>query len=399
MGKVFITGIGAISSLGLNVQENLAALRAGKTGIGKAKHFQSKYTESLYFAEIDASDEALKESCEVLQEKEFTRTTLIALTAFSEAIKDANLSNLEISSPSTAFISSSTVGGMCYTDNLYADANLTGEPSDFVKSYEGSDHTLRIVKKYGIVGYTDTINTACSSSANAIMLGVKLIKSGRAKRVIVGGSDCLAKYTVNGFNSLRILSEEPCKPFDKMRDGLTLGEAAAYLVLESEELVSNKYKYAEVVGYGNSNDAFHPSATSDEAIGPVKAMRLALEKANLLPNQIDYINAHGTGTPNNDITESAAFATVFETVPPYNSTKSYTGHTLAASGALETIFCVLSINNSELYESLQCTKPISEYDFEPINRYRNSMNIQHAMTNSFGFGGNCTSIILSKCLL
>ena len=398
MGKVFITGIGAISSLGLNVQENLAALRAGRTGIGKAKHFQSKYTESLYFAEIDSSDEALKLSCDAIQEKEFTRTTLIALTAFSEAIKDANLTNTEISSPSTAFISSSTVGGMCYTDNLYADANLTGEPSDFVKSYEGSDHTLRIIQKHGIVGYTDTINTACSSSANAIMLGVKLIKSGRAKRVIVGGSDCLAKYTVNGFNSLRILSEQPCKPFDLNRDGLTLGEAAAYLVLEAEELVINKQKYAEVVGYGNANDAFHPSATSDEAVGPVTAMNLALKMAKLFPNQIDYINAHGTGTPNNDITESAAFASVFETVPPYNSTKSYTGHTLAASGALETIFCILSMNNSELYASLQCSNPIEEYNFNPISRYQKGVKIQHVMTNSFGFGGNCTSIILSKCL-
>ena len=398
MGKVFITGIGAISSLGLNVQENLAALRAGKTGIGKAKHFQSKYTESLYFAEIDSSDEALKLSCDAIQEKEFTRTTLIALTAFSEAIKDANLTNTEISSPSTAFISSSTVGGRCYTDNLYADANLTGEPSDFVKSYEGSDHTLRIIQKHGIVGYTDTINTACSSSANAIMLGVKLIKSGRAKRVIVGGSDCLAKYTVNGFNSLRILSEQPCKPFDVNRDGLTLGEAAAYLVLEAEELVINKQKYAEVVGYGNANDAFHPSATSDEAVGPVTAMNLALKMAKLFPNQIDYINAHGTGTPNNDITESAAFASVFETVPPYNSTKSYTGHTLAASGALETIFCILSMNNSELYASLQCSNPIEEYNFNPISRYQKGVKIQHVMTNSFGFGGNCTSIILSKCL-
>ena len=134
MGKVFITGIGAISSLGLNVQENLVALRSGKTGIGKAKHFQSKYTENLYFAEIDSSDEALKVSCDATQENEFTRTTLIALTAFSEAIKDANLSNTEISSASTAFISSSTVGGMCYTDNLYTDANLTAEPSNFVSS-------------------------------------------------------------------------------------------------------------------------------------------------------------------------------------------------------------------------------------------------------------------------
>lgn len=398
MSKVFITGIGTISSLGLNVQQNLAALRAGKTGIGKSKHFHSKYAESLFFAEIDLSDEDLRAHCNAVEEKELTRTSLIAMSAFSEAIQDAELSDKDLSSPTTAFISSSTVGGMCYTDHLYADANLTGEPSDYVRSYEGSDHTLRIVRKYGMIGYTDTINTACSSSANAIMLGAKLIKAGRAKRVIVGGSDCLAKYTVNGFNSLMILSEQPCRPFDQNRDGLTLGEAAAYLVLEAEDLVANKKRYAEVAGYGNANDAFHPSATSDEATGPITAMKLALQSANLEADQIDYINAHGTGTPNNDSTESFAFSQVFDQVPPYNSTKSYTGHTLAASGAIESIFSLLSLINSELYPSLQCKDPIEGFAFRPIEHYQQNIEIKHVLSNSFGFGGNCTSIILSKCL-
>lgn len=398
MGKVFITGMGTISSLGLNVQENLASLRSGKSGIGKAKHFKSKYTDSLFFAEIDLSDEDLKSRCSVSNEKEMTRTTLIAMHAFSEAIEDAQLSAGDLSSPFTAFISSSTVGGMCYTDHLYADANMNGAPSDYVRSYEGSDHTLRIARKYELSGYTDTINTACSSSANAIMLGAKLIKSGRAKRVIVGGSDCLAKYTVNGFNSLMILSENPCKPFDRNRDGLTLGEAAAYLVLESEDMAANKKRYAEVSGFGNANDAFHPSATSEEATGPITAMELALSSAKLKADQIDYINAHGTGTPNNDRTESYAFSQVFEQVPPFNSTKSYTGHTLAASGAIESIFSLLSLTHSELYPSLQCNEPIEEFEFRPIDRYHKNIEIQHVMSNSFGFGGNCTSIILSKCL-
>lgn len=397
MRKVFITGIGTISSLGLNVQENLASLRSGKSGIGKAMHFKSKYTDNLFFAEIDLSDEDLKLRCDVTNEKEMTRTTLIAMHAFSEAIEDAQLSSGELSSPSTAFISSSTVGGMCYTDHLYADANMNGAPSDYVRSYEGSDHTLRIVRKYEMKGFSDTINTACSSSANAIMLGAKLIKSGRAKRVIVGGSDCLAKYTVNGFNSLMILSEQPCKPFDRNRDGLTLGEAAAYLVLESEDVVEDKRKYAEVSGFGNANDAFHPSATSEEATGPITAMELALRSAKLKADQIDYINAHGTGTPNNDRTEAYAFSQVFRQVPPFNSTKSYTGHTLAASGAIESIFSLLSLTHSELYPSLQCNEPIEEFEFKPIDRYKKNSEIQHVMSNSFGFGGNCTSIILSKC--
>jgi len=398
MGKVFITGIGTISSLGLNVQENLTSLREGRTGIGRARHFHSKYTDSLYFAEINLSDSQLRTYCGELEDKELTRTTLIAISAFSEAIADAQLTEEDLTSFSTAFISSSTVGGMCYTDHLYADANMKGNPSDYVKSYEGSDHTRRIVQKFGLKGFTDTINTACSSSANAILLGAKLIKSGRAKRVIVGGADCLAKYTVNGFNSLMILSENPCKPFDAQRDGLTLGEAAAYLVLESEDAALNKKKYAEVSGYGNSNDAFHPSATSDQAIGPVTAMRKALERARLSSEQIDYINAHGTGTPNNDSTESFAFAQVFQSVPPFNSTKSYTGHTLAASGAIESIFSIFSLVYGELYPSLNCQNPMAEFDFKPIDQFKTKQEIHHVMSNSFGFGGNCTSIILSKCL-
>ena len=323
---------------------------------------------------------------------------MIAFHAFDEAIKDAELTSAELSDFYTGLISSSTVGGMCYTDQLYADANMVSEPSEYIKSYEGSDHTFKLAKHYKIKGFTDTINTACSSSANAIMLGTRLIQSGRAKRVIVGGADCLAKFTVNGFNSLRILSEYPCKPFDENRDGLTLGEASAYLVLESEEVCSSKRKYAEVIGFWNSNDAFHPSATSDNAIGPLHAMRTALKVANILPEEIDYVNAHGTATPNNDSTESFAFSELFNTVPPFNSTKSYTGHTLAAAGALEAIFTILSITHSELYKSLNVTNPISVFNFKPIDSYQENVDLKYAMSNSFGFGGNCTSLIFSKCL-
>lgn len=398
MSKVFVTGVGIISSLGHHVQENLASLRAGKSGICKTSYFQSKYTENIYFGEVNLSDDDLRLKCGVVKEKELTRTTLLAMIAIEEAIQDAALSPADICTASTAFISSSTVGGMCYTDALYTDANMVASPSAYVRSYEASDHTLRIVRKYGITGYTDTINTACSSSANAVLLGAKLIKSGRAKRVIVGGVDCLAKYTVNGFNALMILSEQPCRPFDINRDGLTLGEAAAYIVLESENESAHKKRYAEVAGYGNASDAFHPSATSDNAIGPIKAMQLAIASANLVPEQIDYINAHGTGTPNNDLTESYAFSKVFKEVPPFNSTKSYTGHTLAAAGSLELIFSLLSMTHSELYPSLRCEDPIDDFSFRPIDSYLTNMSIQHILSNSFGFGGNCTSIVLSKCL-
>jgi 3-oxoacyl-(acyl-carrier-protein) synthase len=397
MIKVFVTGMGAVSSIGTNVRESHASLRNGISGIGKANFFKSKYTDSLLFGEVKLSNDSLKEINGIEDQIEFTRTTLLAVHAFNEAIIDSDLKLNELQAPRTAFISSSTVGGMCNTDELYTDANLKSSPSNFVNSYENSDHTLRIIKLFGLKGYTDTINTACSSSANAILLGARLIQSGRADRVIVGGADSLAKYTVNGFNSLMILSDEECQPFDKNRKGLTLGEGAAYLVLEAENYCLEKRKYAEVTGFGNSNDAFHPSTTSDDARGPQLAIKEALKEADLKAEDIDYINAHGTGTENNDLTETFAFTQIFKEVPAYNSTKSYTGHTLAAAGSLEAIFSILSMNSGELYPSLRCPDPIPEFNCSPIQKFSENHKLNHVLSNSFGFGGNCTSLIFSKC--
>ena len=396
MTKVFITGIGVISSIGKDVKKNLESLRNGNSGINEPKYFQSKYASSFYFGEVNISTKILKEQLGLSEEKGLTRTDLFAFKAFDEAINDAKLSREEISSYDTALISASTVGGMCLTDQLYEDANLKSESSEFLASYGCSAHTLRLIKRYNIKGFTDTINTACSSSANAIMFGSRLIKSGRVKRVIVGGTDSLAKYTVNGFNALKILSESPCKPFDEHRCGLTLGEGAAYLVLESEEVVSNKNIYARVSGYGNANDAFHTSTISDNAVGVISAISQALKSAKIDPDKIDYINGHGTGTQNNDFVELSGFSKIFNKIPPYNSTKSYTGHTLGAAGAIEAIFSILSITNNELYPSLNINTPISQFILPPIKKYETGVDINYVLSNSFGFGGNCTSLILSK---
>lgn len=403
MERVFVTGMGIISAIGNDVKANHVQLKSATTGIGKAHHFSSKFTESLNFAEVDLSNGELKALFKERNkrvynedEKGLSRTTLLAYLAFLEAVDHANLAPMELMSRETGFISSSTVGGMSNTDELYADANMKGEPSEFVTSYGGGEHTLRVIMKFGIKGFTSTINTACSSSANAIMLGARLIKAGKLKRVIVGGADSLAKYTVNGFNALMILSENPCKPFDNTRDGLTLGEGAGYLVLEAESVCGDKERLAEVKGYGNANDAFHPSATSDEAFGPRLAMERALTSSGLDSSAIDYINAHGTGTPNNDKTEMFAFNETFSPIPPYNSTKSYTGHTLAAAGSIEAIFSILAMQNNELYPSLNCADPINDYNTTPIQETTTKQALSAVMSNSFGFGGNCTSLIFTK---
>lgn len=397
MPKVYVTGIGALSAIGNDIEAQHNNLKIGKTGIGKSQFFKSKYADIFPFGEIRLSNDDLKIKLSSIDTTDFTRTDLVAFTAFDEAVKDANIFHL-LSDKRTALISSSTVGGMCETDMLHSDANMKTKASPFIESYSGGAHVLKLAEVYKLKGHTNTINTACSSSANAIMLGTKMIKAGIIDRAIVGGADTLAKFTVNGFNALQILSENPCKPFDENRTGLTLGEAGAFLVLEKEEDCKDKKKYAEILGYGNTNDAFHASSLSEDAIGIVLAMKTALESAGIPANKIDYINTHGTATENNDYSELLGITKIFNEIPPYNSTKSYTGHTLAAAGALEAIFSILSMNNSQLFKSLNIKTPINIFDCKPIDVFQENVNIDYLLSNSFGFAGNCTSLILKKCI-
>ena len=391
-----MTGMGIISAIGNNLSENYDSLHHGRSGIGKAAYFESVYTSTLPFGEVKCSNETLKKQLHLEDKPGYTRTCLLAVKAVDEAINDAGLSQEQLSSIETALISASTVGGMCLTDQLYQDANTDSGGSEYLDAYNCASHTLKLIEKYQIKGFTNTINTACSSSANAIMLGARLIKSGRAKRVIVGGVDSLAKYTVNGFNALKILSEFPCRPFDEDRDGLNLGEAAAYLVLESEDIVDDKKVYAEICGYGNANDAHHPSAMSDDAVGAIRCMKEAIKLAGIIPSQVGYINTHGTGTPNNDQVELFGMTKIFETIPPYNSTKSYTGHTLGAAGSVEAIFSILSIIKSEIFSGLYIQKPIVSFNIPTVSELIENISVDYVLSNSFGFGGNCTSLVLGK---
>ncbi|TNF27108.1 MAG: beta-ketoacyl-[acyl-carrier-protein] synthase family protein, partial [Bacteroidetes bacterium] len=320
MGRVVVTGIGVISALGNNAAENLAGLRSCRTGIGKAKFLHSRYADELLFGEVKLSNEELRKEFAYLNQAGLTRTELLAFMAFREAVASSGLSEEELRSFDTALLSGTTVGGMVEMESIYADANTNEKPSPYVNSYRSGAHTLQLVKAFGLRGYTDTMNTACSSSANSIMLGARMIKAGKAKRAIVGGVDSLAKYTVNGFNSLQIFSDEITRPFDANRKGLNLGEGAAYLVLEREEDASGKEIWGEVRGYGNTNDAYHPSSMSPEAVGVRGAINGALQTAGLQPSDIDHVNAHGTGTENNDYTEVHGMQQIFRDIPPYVST-------------------------------------------------------------------------------
>ncbi|MFV0607504.1 MAG: beta-ketoacyl-[acyl-carrier-protein] synthase family protein [Niabella sp.] len=395
MSRVVVTGMGMITAIGHSVAENRQALVEGRTGIGYAKQFRSKYQSLLPFAEVSYTTQELFNALQV-QKSGVTRTDLLALHAFNEAVADAGITPEMLQSTDTALIGASTVGGMCLTDEMYEDANRKeGNGSQYLSAYSNSACTLFLQSKYKVGGIINTFNTACSSSANAIMYGARLIKNGLAKRVIAGGADSLAKFTVNGFNALMILSNEPCRPFDANRKGLNLGEGAAFVVLEKEEDAVGKTMYAAVKGYGNSNDAYHPSSTSPEAEGPYLCMRNALEIAGLLPGDIDFINAHGTATENNDETESLAMQKLFNHLPKFASTKSYTGHTLGAAGAIEAVYSILSLQYQEIYPSLNFEEAIEATKLVPVQQY-DTQKLNYVMSNSFGFGGNCSSLIFAK---
>jgi 3-oxoacyl-(acyl-carrier-protein) synthase len=394
VSKIVVTGLGIITALGDSVATNRDALMKGQCGISFLELFPSRYAETLRFGEVKISNEQLKEKFGI-KDRGVTRTTLLAIHAFEEAVATGGLTKAQLTSCGTALIGANTVGGMCLTDELYHDANNDSEGSEYISSYDIGSVNIYMQQRYGIKGITNTINTACSSSANAIMYGARLIQHGFAERAIVGGVDSLAKFTINGFNSLHILSPEICRPFDRDRQGLNLGEGAAFLVLEKEEAAVSKKVYAVLSGYYNASDAFHPSSLSDEGDGPYLAMEGAVRSAGLTSNQIDFVNAHGTGTGNNDEVESKAMLRLFEKVPPFSSTKSNTGHTLGGAGAIEAVYSILNLEHQELYPSLQFETAIESTGLKPLLKYI-QQPVNHVMSNSFGFGGNCSSLIFSK---
>jgi 3-oxoacyl-(acyl-carrier-protein) synthase len=395
--SVFVTGMGVISCIGKNAEENFHNLLSKQSGVGDIKILKTEHKGILPAGEISLTNNALGKLAGIDNIRYFSRTTLLAFIAAQEAIKQSGIQT--INELRTGLISASTVGGMDKSENFFGPW-LKQDPSAHLSdiiTHDCGDSTSKLAEHFGITEYVTTISTACSSAANAIMLGARLIKNNQLDRVLVGGTDALTRFTLNGFNTLMILDKEKCTPFDENRRGLNLGEGAAYLVLESEKAAAGKKIYARVSGYANANDAFHQTASSPDGKGALLAMKKALEVADLTTVDIDYINVHGTGTPNNDITEGTAIETLFgEQLPAYSSTKAYTGHTLAACGAIEAIYSIYAINNGVVYPNLRFKEKIKDLKTQPVTDIIRNQSIRHVLSNSFGFGGNNTSLIFSK---
>lgn len=392
---VYIAGIGVISAIGNNVAENLASLKAGRPGMAPIQRLNSIHSGKLPVAEVKLTNEEL---CDQLKMPDYiSRTALLSIKAAKEAIGN---SGIDIHQYRTGFISANSVGGMDKTEDFFQQFLQDDKAGDLhnVMNHECGAVTEIAADHLGITHFVTTVSTACSSSANSIFLGARLIRQGLLDVVVAGGTDSLTKFTLNGFNTLMILDQEFCQPFDENRRGLNLGEGAGYLVLVSKKVAKSMAKKpsVQITGWCNANDAHHQTASSPDGTGNLLAMKGALKKAGLQPADIDYINLHGTGTNNNDIAEGTAIKTLFEGVyPAMSSTKSFTGHTLGASGGIEAVYSVMAINEGLIFPNLRFKTQMKELPFQPVTTLQHT-NIKNVMSNSFGFGGNCSSLIFSK---
>lgn len=354
----------------------------------------------LPVGEVPFTDAELKHMAGVADSEPMPRTSLLGIIAAREALLQAGLNEEMVNG--LAFISGTTVGGMDLTEQHWHDY-ADGKATENIRLHEAGESTNAIVRHLGIsnqqsaVSFIATPSTACSSALNAIMLGANMLRTGKTKAALVGGAESLSMFHLNGFNTLMILDHVPCRPFDAERHGLNLGEGAGYLFIEPEEqaIARGATILGYIGGYANTCDAYHQTASSDNGEGALLAMSGALRMAGLQPADIDYVNAHGTATPNNDLSESAALRRLFgDNLPAVSSTKAFTGHTTSASGGLEAAICVLAMQHGFVPANLNWSST-AEGLITPVTHTQHKP-LRHILCNAFGFGGNESSLVISS---
>ncbi|MCR5456321.1 MAG: beta-ketoacyl-[acyl-carrier-protein] synthase family protein [Bacteroidales bacterium] len=345
------------------------------TGMGKIAAKQISSIKHLHFdyfkypvGEVDCSNTQLKEMLDIPSYQEVSRTALLGICALKQAAENAGVTSA--TEGKKYLISGTTVGGMDLTEQYWAQID---SHVDVMLQHDCGSCTELTAKYFGFFDDVTTISTACSSGANAILEGAEILEAGLADIVFAGGAEALTRFHLMGFSSLMILDDKVCRPFADDRAGLNLGEGAAFVVMETEE--NARKRGANILCYfaggGNACDAHHQTASSADGEGAYRAMKQAIADANISPEYIGYVNAHGTGTVNNDASETAALRRIFgDNMPLIESTKSITGHTTSAAGAIEAVIC--------------------------IQKLQENPSLRYAMDNSFGFGGNDTSLIFSR---
>lgn len=392
--NIVITGAGIVSAIGCDKPSVLESLLRGRSGITTMQRLPSAHRE-LPVGEVKLSNDQLKDMLGIAPSLTVSRTALLGMLAVSQAIDESGVA--AAAGRRIVLVSGTTVGGMDVTEQHFDRFTTSDERPDCLLKHDCGSCTQDMADHFGLFTDCTTVSTACSSAANALILGAELLKAGEADMVVAGGTEALTRFHLNGFNSLMILDHQPCRPFDAERAGLNLGEGAAYVVMESEASARARGAdiHAWLTGYGNACDAFHQTASSDDGEGAWLAMREALSMAGLQPRDIDYVNAHGTGTPNNDQSETAALRRIFaDQMPPVSSTKGFTGHATSASGSIEAVICLLAMRHHFLPVNYGWRNPMPD-GIIPVSSHQPSAIIHHVLCNSFGFGGNDSSLVLS----
>ncbi len=393
MREVYVTGLGAVSALGLGLEEQWQALREQRDGLGMPRYLDTRLEYPV--GEVKHPNEALISRLSLEPSPYLSRTALLGMLAARDAVLDAGLEDLR----AVGLISGTSVGGMDLSERFYADYRQS--PSDAGDVRLTTMHTCgastdAIAHYLGLGGYTSTISTACSSAANAIILGARLIAQGHIDSVVVGGTDALCAFTLNGFGSLLILDKAPCRPMTEGRSGLNLGEGAGYLVLQAAE-VARRTPYCRIAGYANINEAYHQTGSSPDGDGAYRSMRLALERGGITPEEVDFVNLHGTGTPTNDLSESHALRRLFaDRIPAFSSLKPYIGHTLGASEGIEAVYTILAMARGAVLPHLRFDRAIEQTALVPATSYREGVSLRYILSNAFGFGGSNSTLLFAQ---
>jgi 3-oxoacyl-[acyl-carrier-protein] synthase II len=400
MRRVVITGIGSWNGFGAGVPAFLDALRAGACAIGPMTLFSTDGFRTHRAAVAPAAE--IGGLVPAPLDSRLSRSDHMAAAAAREAWLGSGIAESGLGGERIGVVVGGTTGGMLEAEDILRRRESGELPRMPVRGLvampvHSTADVLAVV--FGCRGPRLTVVTACSSSANALGIAADFIQDGRADALLAGGTDAHCKMTYAGFNALAALAPDVCRPFDRRRSGLSLGEGAAMFVLEEERRarLRGANVLAELAGYGTSADAYHMTAPEPEGRGAVAAMRRALLEARLAPDEIDYVNAHGTGTPQNDPIETRAIKTVFGAHArrlAVSSTKSQVGHCLGAAGAIEILATVLALRHGFLPPTVNLEEPDPECDLDYVPRRSRARDLRAAVSNSYGFGGNNTSVVL-----
>lgn len=400
--EVVITGMSLITSLGLSLEENWKNIIAAKSGVKNITLFDASSLTTRVAAEVSPEFEELSRSyIKKRAGSQMTRVTRMCVTAAKIAVADSG-----IDFEKTNRMRCSVIMGVVNTGNSSAEKDTT--PQNTVFKTMTNSMPAWISLEYQLMGPNFAVNTACASSAYAIAFGYEMIKNGQSDVVIVGGADSIINFEeIRGFNALYALSmandppEQASKPFSKDRDGFVIGEGAGVLVLESKEhaLSRNASIHAEIAGYALTSEGYNIMAPMKDGEGMAQTIELAMQNAGISPEEVDYINAHGTSTELNDRYETMAIKRAFGELAyqiPVSSSKSMLGHTIGAAGAIEAIITAMSLKKGILPPTINYNQPDPDLDLDYVPNTARPKDIRVALSNSFGFGGHNATLVLKK---